>query len=76
MSDHVKPGYEVSHCNSPAGACQPVYRKKKEQWQWVNMLWIQFFAVGRELLCSQSFKTAVILISLDSRGTDKESSSA
>ena len=40
------------------------------------MLWIQFFAVGRELLCSQSFKTAVILISLDSRGTDKESSSA
>lgn len=29
MSDHVKPGYEVSHCNSPAGACQPVYRKKK-----------------------------------------------
>ena len=29
MSDHVKPGYEVSHCNSPAGACQPVYCKKK-----------------------------------------------
>ena len=28
MSDHVKPGYEVSHCNSPAGACQPVYHKK------------------------------------------------
>ena len=50
--------------------------KKKQQWQWINMLWIQFFAVGRELLCSQSFKTAVILISLDSRGTDKESSSA
>ena len=29
-----------------------------------------------ELLCSQSFKTAVILISLNSRGTDKESSGA
>ena len=40
------------------------------------MLWIQFFAVGWELLCSQSFKTAVILISLNSRGTDKESSGA
>ena len=35
-----------------------------------------FFAVGRELLCSQSFKTPVLLILLDSRGTDKESSSA
>ena len=29
-----------------------------------------------ELFCSQSFKTAVILISLNSRGTDKESSGA
>ena len=40
------------------------------------MLWIQFFTLGWELLCSQSFKTAVILISLNSRGTDKESSGA
>ena len=76
MSDHVKPGYEVSHCNSPAGACQPVYRKKKNNNNNNNSDSELTCCGFWELLCSQSFKTAVILISLNSRGTDKESSGA